>query len=80
MDIQTLLEKEAKNEKDASKNNVNYFVNCSFFDNKNKEIEIKNDEDKKNMLKDDKKTESKINLIKEPDSSRQVESGRLLQH
>jgi hypothetical protein len=66
-----LIDKEAKNEKDPSKNSVNYFVNCSFFDNKNKEIE--NNEDKKNLLKDsDKKIDGKINLIKEPDSSRLI--------
>ena len=35
-------------------------------------------EDQKKLLKDDKKTESKINLIKEPDSSRLAESTRLL--
>ena len=50
---------------------MNYFVNCSFFDNKNKEIEIKNDDDKKNLFTDSlEKKGSKANLIKEPDSSR----------
>jgi hypothetical protein len=51
--ISTIIDKEVKNEKDISKNSVNYFVNCSFFDNKNKEIDLKNDD--KNIEKDDKK-------------------------
>ena len=63
-----MVEKQTK-EIEKEKNSVNYFVNCSFFDNKNEGV--KNDDEKKNAFKDSsEKKGSKLNLIKEPDSSR----------